>query len=179
MERIYTVPLRKEWLKTPEYKRAKKASTALRQFLSKHMKVDSEMVKIEKYANEFLWAQGIKHPPHKIKVRVNIDDKGFVRAELFGVEDKLKKEAEAKSAKMKLLEEKSSKKKSLLEKATSGLKKPEETPESKVEKPKDEAKAEKPKVESAKVTVAKEEAPVSAAHVEKPTLKVKSSEPKE
>ena len=37
LERTYNVPLRKEWLKVPKYKRAKKAVTALRQFLVKHM----------------------------------------------------------------------------------------------------------------------------------------------
>ena len=48
--RTYTVPLRKEWLKVPKYKRAKKAVTALKQFLVKHMK--SENVKLGKYVNQ-------------------------------------------------------------------------------------------------------------------------------
>ena len=41
LERTYNVPLRKEFLKVPKYKRAKKAVTALKQFLVKHMKSDN------------------------------------------------------------------------------------------------------------------------------------------
>ena len=48
LERLYNVPLRKEFLKVPKYKRSKKAVTALKQFLSKHMK--SDKVKVGKYA---------------------------------------------------------------------------------------------------------------------------------
>ena len=46
LERTYNVPLRKEFLKVPKYKRAKKAVKALKQFLAKHMKSDN--VKIGK-----------------------------------------------------------------------------------------------------------------------------------
>ena len=44
LERTYIVPLRKEYMKVPRWKKSKKAVTALRQFLVKHMK--SEEVKI-------------------------------------------------------------------------------------------------------------------------------------
>ncbi|MBU0615859.1 MAG: 60S ribosomal protein L31 [Nanoarchaeota archaeon] len=82
LERTYNVPLRKEWLKSPRYKRAKKAMTALKQFLAKHTK--SENVKIGKYANLEIWKHGIKNPPHHIKVDVVKDKEGVVTAELVG-----------------------------------------------------------------------------------------------
>ena len=52
LERTYNVPLRREWLKAPKYKRSKKAIAALKQFVAKHMKAaeDEEgkpFVKIE------------------------------------------------------------------------------------------------------------------------------------
>ena len=80
LERTYNVPLRKEWLKVPKYKRAKKAARALREFLAKHMKSDD--VKIGKYANLDLWKHGIKNPPHHINVIAKKDDKGVVTCEI-------------------------------------------------------------------------------------------------
>lgn len=82
IERTYNVPLRKEFQKAPKYKRAKKAITALKQFLAKHMKTDE--VKIGRNLNEFIWNQGIKNPPHHVKVNVVKDDDNIAKAELFG-----------------------------------------------------------------------------------------------
>lgn len=82
LERTYIIPLRREWLKVPRYKRAKKASTAVREFLAKHMKSDN--VKIGNGLNMELWKHGMKNPPHKIKVSVIKEDDGTVKAELFG-----------------------------------------------------------------------------------------------
>ena len=59
MERTYNIPLRKEYQKVAKHKRSKKAVTALKQFLSKHMK--SETVKIGRNLNEFIWEKGIKN----------------------------------------------------------------------------------------------------------------------
>jgi len=58
VEREYNVPLRKEWLKVPRYKRAKKAVTALRQFLVRHMK--SDKIHIGTFLNEELWKKEIR-----------------------------------------------------------------------------------------------------------------------
>lgn len=82
IERTYNIPLRKEFQKAPKYKRAKKAITALKQFLAKHMKTDE--VKIGRNLNEFIWNQGIKNPPHHVKVNVVKDDDNIAKAELFG-----------------------------------------------------------------------------------------------
>ncbi len=84
LERTYTVPLRKEYMKAPRWNRTKKAVTALRQFLAKHMK--AEEVKLSKELNEKLWQHGIKNPPHHVKVKAVKDEKGVVTAELFGAE---------------------------------------------------------------------------------------------
>ncbi len=99
LERTYNVPLRKEYMKAPRWNRTKKAVTALRQFLAKHMK--SENVLISKDLNEAMWKHGIKNPPHHIKVKAVKDDKGVVKAELFGAEKPASKKnkAEAKADK--------------------------------------------------------------------------------
>ncbi|MBW2965160.1 50S ribosomal protein L31e [Candidatus Woesearchaeota archaeon] len=97
LERTYTIPLRKEWLKTPRYKRAKKAITAVREFVTKHMK--SETVLIGPKLNLKVWEHGIKNPPCRIKVTCWKDEKENVtRVELFGFkfEKKEKKEKEKK-----------------------------------------------------------------------------------
>jgi large subunit ribosomal protein L31e len=66
-EKIYTVPLRKETLKAPNYARTKKAVKVLKSFLEKHLKKE---VKIGKYLNLEMWKNGRRNPPGKIKVRV-------------------------------------------------------------------------------------------------------------
>ncbi len=91
IERTYTVPLRKEYMKVPRWKRTRKAVFALRQFLSKHMKSDD--VKLGSLLNQHMWKHGGKNPPHHVKVTVTKDEKGVVGAELFGaVKEAPKKE---------------------------------------------------------------------------------------
>jgi large subunit ribosomal protein L31e len=82
MERTYTIPLRKEWSKTVRYKRAKKAVSAVKQFLVKHMKSDD--VRLGKHLNKAIWARGIRNPPCRIRVTTSKDAEGVVRAELEG-----------------------------------------------------------------------------------------------
>lgn len=84
LKRVYNIPLRKEWLKTPKYKRAKKAVTAVKEFLVKHMK--SENIKLGQHLNKKVWARGIKNPPHHVEVNVTKDAEGVVKAELVGFE---------------------------------------------------------------------------------------------
>jgi large subunit ribosomal protein L31e len=125
IERTYNVPLRKEFQKVPRWQKSQKAVKALRQFLSKHMKSDN--VKIGKSINEEMWKHGIKNPPHHVKVNVTKDDKGEVKAELFG----MKKKEDKKGKKVKI--EKVEKKVEVKEEAT-------ETKEA--EAPKEEVKTE-------------------------------------
>lgn len=138
LERTYNVPLRREWLKKAKYKRAKKAITALKEFLLKHMK--GSEVKVGKRANEKVWKHGIKNPPHHLKVTVTKDDKGIIKAELFGHKYAEKKK-EGKVEKTKLEEAKEK----FLGKET--VKKVEEEAKEAVEKDK---KEEKPKAEPKK-----------------------------
>ena len=61
LERAYNIPLRRETLKAPSYRKAKKAITAVRQFISKHMK--SSDINVGRYLNLKIWEHGIKNPP--------------------------------------------------------------------------------------------------------------------
>ena len=92
LERIYNIPLRKEFQKAPMYRRAKKAVIALREFLMRHMKASD--VKLGPALNHAIWARGIKRPPHHVKVTAVRDDAGVVKAELFGVKSDEKKTAQ-------------------------------------------------------------------------------------
>ena len=109
LERTYNVPLRRRWVNVPEYKRAKKAVTTLREFLIKHMKSDN--VKLGKYVNELLWKHGMRNPPHHVKVIAKKDDKGVVFAELEGapVEKEEEPKKKEKGLAKKVEEEKSGK----------------------------------------------------------------------
>lgn len=80
LERTYKVPLRKEFQRVALYKRAKKATKALREFLCKNMR--SEKVLIGKYLNEAIWVHGIKNPPHHVTLVAKKYDDGTVMAEL-------------------------------------------------------------------------------------------------
>ena len=138
LERTYTIPLRKEYSKVPGWRKTKKAVTALKQFLSKHMK--SEDVKLGKALNDNLWKNGIKNPPHKVKVSVTKDDKGVVNAELFGV--KVEKPAPKKEVKKETKIEDKEKEKSIEQKKDTGNKVSggSKEPEAKVQESKEEAK---------------------------------------
>lgn len=99
-ERTYVIPLRKEWLKTVKYKRAKKAVRAIKEFLMRHMKAaEMENVKIGTYLNLELWKHSIKRPPSRVKITATKDDKGVVWAELVGAPKAEKKVEAPKKAK--------------------------------------------------------------------------------
>ena len=80
LERIYNIPLRRETLKVPPFKKANKAVKAAREFISKHMKSDN--VVVGKYLNLKIWEHGAKNPPHHVKVNAVKDIKGKVFVEL-------------------------------------------------------------------------------------------------
>jgi large subunit ribosomal protein L31e len=93
LEREYVVPLRRGFLKVPQYRRAKKAIRVLREFIAKHMKVedrDLRKVKVDRFLNEELWFRGIKKPAGKIKVKAVKDSEGIVRVELADVPEIVK-----------------------------------------------------------------------------------------
>ena len=81
-EKTYTINIRREILKAPKYRRAKKAVSAVKAFIKRHMKAELEKIKLGKYLNLELWKHGIKAPLTKIKVVAVKDDKGIVKVEL-------------------------------------------------------------------------------------------------
>ena|SRR3989344_207499 len=95
LERTYTIPLRKEYLKVPYYLRTKKAVATVKKFLTRHLKSDQIKVGVE--INEAIWARSSSNPPHKIKVTVTKDEKGLVKAELFGKGEKKAKKVKAEA----------------------------------------------------------------------------------
>ncbi|MBI5872305.1 60S ribosomal protein L31 [archaeon] len=95
----YIIPLRKEWLKVPIYKRTRYAVHSIRRFISKHLKVDD--VRICKELNLKIWERGNRHPPHKIKVTAVIEEKDkekYAIVNLFGSPLKLKEEKKEEKA---------------------------------------------------------------------------------
>jgi len=162
LERIYTVPLRKEFMKAPKYKRAKKAVNALKEFLKKHMKSDN--VKLGKNLNLEIWKHGIRNPPHHIKVTAIKDDDGLVKAELQGFEYKEmtkeeREKAEKKKKKEKPKEETEEKKEEKEEKTEEEIKTEEkEAPKKEIEEIKEKEPEEKKEVKEEK-SIQKKEKP--------------------
>jgi len=143
LEREYIIPLRKEWLKVPKYKRANKAVKAIRQFIVRHMKVydrDLKKVKLDRWLNHELWFRGIKKPPAKIKIKAIKQDNGIIKVELAEIpqilkykiarEEKAEKEAEkVKKEKKKAEEAKAAAEKQKLEEKVEGKEEAEEKKE--------------------------------------------------
>jgi large subunit ribosomal protein L31e len=72
IEREYVIPLRREWMKVPKYKRTAKGVRAIKEFIAKHMRVpdrNTDNVKLDVYLNNEVWFKGTNNPPSKIKVR--------------------------------------------------------------------------------------------------------------
>ena len=168
LEREYNVPLRREFQKSPNWKKTKKAVKALKEFLQKHMKSDD--VKLGRYLNEELWKHGMKNPPHHVKVIAKKEDNGVVTAELEGApvkeeekgkepvkgEEKKEEKAEAVKAEEKKAAPEA-KEKVVVEKE----KEPEPKKEEKVVEEKPKEKPAEPKKPQQKPEAEKEEKPAS------------------
>jgi large subunit ribosomal protein L31e len=72
-KRKYIIPLRKEWLKVPRWRRSKRAIDALQNYVQKHTKVNN--VRISTWLNEAVWKHGGKNPPAKVEVEVTIENR--------------------------------------------------------------------------------------------------------
>lgn len=81
-ERIYTIPLDTEGY--PHWKKGNYAVKIVREYLSRHMKVDEDKIKINAPLNETIWARGIRKPPRKIRVKATRVEEGVVEADLVG-----------------------------------------------------------------------------------------------
>ena len=96
-EKIYTVPLRRGFLKVAKYDRTRKAMTTLKQYLKKHLKKD---VKIGKYLNLEIWKYGRKNPPSKIKIRVEEEKENLIAELINAPREKKVEEKKEKKAKV-------------------------------------------------------------------------------
>src|SRR4030042_1263229 len=137
LEREYIIPLRREWLKVPEYKRANKAVKAIREFMIRHMKVydrDLDKIKIDKILNNEVRFRGMRKPPIKIKVKAKKYDDGIVRVELAEIPPAIK---------YKIEKERKQKEEATKEKQKKKPEKKEEKKEEKVTEEKEEEKKEK------------------------------------
>jgi len=74
-EKAYTVNLR-EARKAPLKQRTPRAITELRNFVKRHMKVESVIMSNE--INEQVWSRSIEKPPRKLKIRAVKDKEGNV-----------------------------------------------------------------------------------------------------
>jgi ribosomal protein L31E len=93
IERIYTIPLRKGWLKEPRSKRSNRARREIEIFLKRHTKAGK--IKFSKGLNELVFSQGFKKPPGKVKVEVKGDFE-TLQAKIPGEVIEIKKEEKKK-----------------------------------------------------------------------------------
>jgi large subunit ribosomal protein L31e len=84
-EQIYTIPLR-DARNFPKWKKSNRAIKLIQEYLSKHMKVSKDNIRIDPELNEAIWIHGIQHPPSKIRVKATRSDDGMVNAEVVGTE---------------------------------------------------------------------------------------------
>ncbi len=103
MERTYTIPLRKAFMKTPRYVRTNRAVREVRDYLQRHTKLQN--VKLGEELNKVLWARGDAKPPARVKVLVKTEEevayaelvgKDFVKKNFSATEEKEDKKKEKK-----------------------------------------------------------------------------------
>jgi large subunit ribosomal protein L31e len=176
LERVYNIPLRSGWRKTPRYKKAKKAITTLKEFIARHMKCDIDEVKLGRNLNHEIWSRGIKHPPHHVKVTLTKNDEGIVVAELFGhkYNEPTKVDREAAQKKKEKEQEKKEKAKTVKEEQP----KKEDIEQPKAEKQVKEVKEEKKETIEKKVEQKPIEKKPAVKKVVKKTTAKKQHKPK-
>ncbi|MGQ9551057.1 MAG: 50S ribosomal protein L31e [Candidatus Bathycorpusculaceae bacterium] len=85
-ERTYTIPLRKAWIMPPN-KRAPRAIRIIKGFITKHMKLETQVAEEEETpkklvitdeVNRKVWSKGIEKPPRKIRLRAAKDKEGNI-----------------------------------------------------------------------------------------------------
>lgn len=106
LERIYIIPLRKI-----DYNQSKAAPTAIKrvkQFLTRHMKVEKDNIWIDDSLNKAIWSHGKFKMPNKIRVKAVKFEDGIVEAYL--------PELEFKKSRRELLKEEREKKEPILRK---------------------------------------------------------------
>jgi ribosomal protein L31E len=82
-EKLFTVPLRREWLKVPQNKRARRSVRTVRGFLVRHMKVPEHDIRISAKLNDSIWMSGAAKPPAKVRIKATFDaESGLLHAGL-------------------------------------------------------------------------------------------------
>jgi len=79
-EKILTINLRKNLIKSRKWEKAKDYLKVLRELLRRKFKTDK--IKIDGKLNEKIWERSIENPPSKLKIRVIKSDDGTIKAEL-------------------------------------------------------------------------------------------------
>ena len=166
IERTYNIPLSRETLKVPPFKKANKAIKTVRQFISRHMK--SEDVDIGRYLNLKIWNHGAKNPPHKVKVNVTKNDKGKVFVELVDAPKEMPKAEDIK---------KSSTKEGKIVKEADFTEKPELKLEKEIKEKKEEKAEEAKKIEHEEIKELKREHPIHHAPKVPPKSKMQEAHP--
>ena len=80
-ERIITLNLRKQILRTPLWKRSNAAVKILREVLEKKTKI--KKIKINQDINEKIWSRSARNPEMKFRIKVTKIDEETGRAELI------------------------------------------------------------------------------------------------
>ena len=138
LEREYTIPLRKKYQHVARYKKTPKAIKSIKEFLVRHMNVrdrDLKKIKLDRYLNETLWMNGIKNPPHKIKVKA-VKRGDIVNVSIVELPGRLEFKQKREEKQEKEAKQAAEKKKSKMEemkKQTSASKKPGKEEESEEE----------------------------------------------
>jgi large subunit ribosomal protein L31e len=173
IEREYVIPLRSKGRHVARYKKTNKAVRTIKEFLVKHMTIrdrDLNKVKLDIRLNDYLWENGIKNPPCKVRVKA-IKKEGIVYVNLLELTDKLEK----KQKRIDKREEKSKKieKKAPIKEKKEEIKTPEEVEKKEEEKEKKEAlKESERKMEKAMHKEKKHEASGVHREVTKPKKKI-------
>lgn len=108
-EKVFTIPLRRTWVKQTRVKRAPTSIRTVQAYVEKHTAASE--VKLSAGVNEFVWQSGAKKPPGKVKVNVRLEE-GVAFARL--PEEKLPQKegkVEAKKEETKAPEKKETEKK--------------------------------------------------------------------
>tara|TARA_Y100000310_G_scaffold293782_1_gene323646 strand:+ start:14477 stop:15031 length:555 start_codon:yes stop_codon:yes gene_type:complete len=149
LERTYIIPIRSGTRNVPFYKKSKKAISVIREFIAKHTK--AKEVSIGHFLNKEVWKNGIKNPPHKLKVDVVKYDKEKSIVELHGA-PKIKKEEKKEDKKDDKKDVKKEEKKTDTEKVVGKI-------EKKIEKKEKEDKNEAEKIEKEDIKELKKDLP--------------------
>lgn len=102
LKREYIIPLRRNFITAPKWRRSKKAVAVLKDFITKHMKCENVIVCAE--LNEHIWQRGAKHPPGKVEVialktQIGSEEKVLVNLKEHGVDSQLGQYADSTTQK--------------------------------------------------------------------------------